>query len=150
MVGHWHRKGMWMLRLNNNSDNNTNKNTNNNNNNNTNRDREGYVPAEYVRYMEQAAIDQYQDTWQPQGFETYYQNVLTQEHHLPFFIKLKQAVRDVLIPCPCSKYGYVMSRSDLRSGAILSLVFALIVSLVDAFSLIAPCITFDSSKTLVS
>ena len=112
-------------------------------------DREGYVPAEYVRYMEQPAFD-YQDSWKPQGFETYYTSILSQEHHLPFIIKIKKAFLDVLIPCPCSKYGYVMSRSDLRSGAILSLVFALVVSMVDAFSLISPMIPFDKDKSYVN
>ena len=95
--------------------------------------------------MEQPAFD-YNDSWKPQGFDTYYTQVLSQEHHLPFMAKLKKAILDVLIPCPCSKYGYVMSRSDLRSGAILSLVFALVVSLVDAFSLIAPCIPFAAKS----
>eukprot|EP01084_Bolivina_argentea_P028027 52128_1 len=83
-------------------------------------DKEGYVPAEYVRFIDNTPTNHtpfVSDEWQPSGFKTFYENVLSQEHHLPFCFKLTKSLRDVLIPCPCSRFGYVMSRGDLRRGA---------------------------------
>lgn len=106
-------------------------------------DKEGYVPAEYVRYIDSQYDNNFasSDTgWKLSGFEAYYENVLSQEHRLPFTFKLCKAVREVLVPLPCTKYGYVMARSDLRKSAILSLIFAFVISVVDAFSILSSII----------
>ena len=120
-------------------------------------DREGYVPAEYVRSIDdQPSTHQpyvssdwgqggVSEEWQPSGFKTYYETVLSQEHHLPFCFKLTKSFRDVLIPCPCQRFDYVFSRSDSRRGAIITLIFGFIICSFDAFSIIAPIIPFGGS-----
>jgi len=75
-------------------------------------EKEGYVPADYVRYIEQ------------QPYENF-----------------------VLVPCPCSRFSYTMSRPDLKRGAIFHLIIFLIVTLVDAFSIIAPCLPFGEEQS---
>ena len=118
-------------------------------------DREGYVPAEYVRSIDDTATNQapyvssdwnnVSEEWQPSGFKTYYETVLSQEHHLPFSFKFTKSVRDVLIPCPCSRFDYVMARGDSRRGAILTLLFGFLICTFDAFSIVAPTIPFGDN-----
>eukprot|EP00484_Ammonia_sp_Unknown_P010632 CAMPEP_0197055618 /NCGR_PEP_ID=MMETSP1384-20130603/69690_1 /TAXON_ID=29189 /ORGANISM="Ammonia sp." /LENGTH=239 /DNA_ID=CAMNT_0042489251 /DNA_START=25 /DNA_END=741 /DNA_ORIENTATION=- len=118
-------------------------------------DREGYVPAEYVRPIEDAGTAQapyvasdwnnMSEEWQPSGFKTIYETLLSQEHHLPFCYKLSKSLPDVLIPCPCPRLNYVMARSDSRRGAILTLLFAFMICSFDAFSILAPILPFGSN-----
>eukprot|EP00483_Globobulimina_turgida_P006832 UN06844 len=118
-------------------------------------DREGYVPAEYVRSIDDTPTHQpyvsseyntlSDGSWQPSGFKTYYETVLSQEHQLPFCFKLTKSFSDVLIPCPCSRFDYVMARGDSRRGAMLTLLFGFIICSFDAFSIIAPILPFGSN-----
>ena len=68
-------------------------------------DREGYVPAEYVRSIDDQPTTHQpylssdwghgvSEEWQPSGFKTYYETVLSQEHHLPFCFKLTKSFRE--------------------------------------------------------
>lgn len=118
-------------------------------------DKEGYVPAEYIRSIDDASNHQpyvssewnnVSEEWQPSGFRTYYETVLSQEHHLPFCFKLSKAFMDVLIPCPCSRFDYVMARGDSRRGAIVTLLFAFVICCFDAFSVLAPIIPLGTDN----
>eukprot|EP01083_Nonionella_stella_P272266 923164_1 len=118
-------------------------------------DKEGYVPAEYVRSIDDTPTHQpyvssewnnMNEEWQPSGFKTYYETVLSQEHHLPFCFKLTKSCKDVLIPCPCSRFDYVMARGDSRRGAILTLLFGFIICSFDAFSIIVPILPFGTNN----
>jgi len=106
-------------------------------------DKEGYVPAEYVRYIDQNTSDE----WNTGGFRQYYNTTLAQEHHLPYCEKLLRSIEEVYIPCPCSKFKYAMTRPDLKRGAILHLLFSFIVAIVDSITMLAPCVPFDTKST---
>jgi hypothetical protein len=108
-------------------------------------EKEGYVPAEYVRFIDQH-VEQ-PDSWKPGGFDHYYQHCLLSEHKMSFSLKLIGAFRNVFIPFPCSRFQYTMSRNDLKRGAILHLLLSFIVSLVDLFSIISPCIIFNNNDS---
>jgi len=119
-------------------------------------DREGYVPAEYVRSIDDSAsthqpyvssdYNLVSDEWQPSGFKTFYETVLSQEHQLPFCFKLTKATKEVLVPCPCSRFDYVMARGDSRRGALLTLLFGVVICSFDAFSIIAPALPFGDES----
>jgi len=106
-------------------------------------DKEGYVPAQYVRYINRGQ-------YEAGGFENLYNKFLIQEHHLPFFSKLKQAIREVLVPFPCSRYGYIMTRKELRTGAIFLLLRNFVIAVVDALSLLAPIIFTDNNVPTIA
>jgi len=109
-------------------------------------DKEGYVPAEYVQSIEDSSTNGYRasdwnnasDEWQPSGFKTYYETVLSQQHKLPFCFKFQKAVKEVLMPCPCRQLDYVMSRPESRRGAILTLLFGFVICSFDGFSMLSP------------
>jgi len=103
-------------------------------------DKEGYVPSEYLRYINN-------NSYASEGFESCYNKFLLQEHHLPFLFKMRQAICDVLTPFPCSRYGYVMTRKEYRTSAILLLIMNFIISIADVISLLSPII-FVGNKTL--
>jgi len=123
-------------------------------------DREGYVPAEYVRSIDDAATTHQPyvssewngvasgDGWNADasGFKTFYETVLSQEHKLPFCFKVSKALREVLVPCPCSRFDYVMARGDSRRGALLTVLFGVVICSFDAFSIIAPILPFGSDE----
>ena len=122
-------------------------------------DKEGYVPAEYVRSIDDSSSHQpymssewnnASDEWQPSGFKTFYETVLSQEHRLPFCYKFPKAVKDVLVPCPCRQLDYVMSRGDSRRGAILTLLFGFVICSFDGFSILSPILPFGSDKGSVT
>ena len=117
-------------------------------------DKEGYVPAEYVRSIDDNSSpynewNNASDEWQPSGFKTFYETVLSQEHRLPFFYKLSKAVKEVLVPCPCRQLDYVMSRGDSRRGAILNLIFGFIICSFDGFSILSPILPIPKGSEYV-
>jgi len=109
--------------------------------------KEGYVPADYVRYIETNKEPTYGDEWRTVGFEQYYTTILAQEHNLPYCEKLSHFVKEVYVPYRCSKFMYTMKRSDLKRGAILNLLFSFLVAIVDSLTMIAPCLPFDSNSS---
>jgi len=107
--------------------------------------REGYVPAEYVRYIDQN--NNYDgDLWRTTGFEQYYNNVLAHEKQSPYCEKVVHSVEEVFIPFPCSKFIFSMERPYLKRGAMLHLLFSFIVAIVDSLTILAPCVPFDTQS----
>mmetsp|Transcript_45746 Transcript_45746/g.76080 ORF Transcript_45746/g.76080 Transcript_45746/m.76080 type:complete len:312 (-) Transcript_45746:85-1020(-) len=117
-------------------------------------DHDGYVPASYVRSIENNNAPAYihgnynemTEDWQPSGFQSIYETVLSAEHHSSFFSKLRQSVRDVLIPCHGHRSNYIMQSRDTRRSAILTLIFGFILCAFDALSILAPILPFGSDE----
>jgi hypothetical protein len=116
-------------------------------------DKEGYVPAEYVQSIDDNSTTQPYDwnnggdEWQPSGFKTYYETVLSQQHNLPFRLKFSKAVKEVLMPCPCRQLDYVMARPESRRGAILTLLFGFVICSFDGFSILSPILPIGNADT---
>ncbi|ETO10078.1 hypothetical protein RFI_27300 [Reticulomyxa filosa] len=72
--------------------------------------------------------------------------MLAQEHHLGYCTKLGNSIQEVYIPRRCSKYMYTMTKSDMRRGAILHLLFSFVIAIVDTVVMIAPCMPFDTNS----
>jgi len=103
-------------------------------------DKEGYVPAEYVRYIDPNPSSDENGSSNSGGYETFYDKYLIQDHSLPFKFKLTKAFRDVFVPFPCSRFGYVTSRTEFRTGMIFSFIVNFVICTFDIFSIIVPAL----------
>jgi len=108
-------------------------------------DQEGYVPADYVRYIDNKS-DVYVDDWKTPGFEQYYMTVLSPEQKLPYCAKLFRDMNDVYIPWRCSRYMFTMAKAESKRGAILNLLFSFLLAIVDSLTMVAPRLPFDTNS----
>jgi len=90
-------------------------------------DQEGYVPADYVRYIDNKS-DVYVDDWKTPGFEQYYMTVLSPEQKLPYCAKLFRDMNDVLYSMALFQIYVYHGQSRIETWSNIKLVIFILIS----------------------